>query len=261
MKGIRLASVVAALLLLFSSGAQAEFGAPYVTPSAPTAGEILFVNVPVYQIESCDALLSAPGYPRITQEGNEITYAFFGTRYESMDTCAYMPGVATRSFGAFPAGAYVLTVKLNYFSGGGDPASDTLGLVPLVVAPARADAVAVPSGNSRAAIICAVALSFLGVLALRRRRGFWFVLALSLLPMTGHSEDSGERSSRASEHGPRRPFAMRNRGGGLLPIRMVVYSEWHIVVLDAKARERRRIGPTWCRPVRSHGVAVDHALL
>lgn len=193
MKGFGLASELVVLLSLFSSNAWAEFGAPYVTPSSPTAGETLSVNIYVYQQEYCDGIFSAPGYPRVTQEGNEITIAFFGTRYESMDTCAYMPGVVARPFGDYPAGTYTLTVKLDYINGGGAWETDTLGVVPFVVAPAAVEAVPVPTWGSTPATICLVLLSFAGVLTLRRRRGLWLVLPMVVLPAAGHSSDPGDR--------------------------------------------------------------------
>lgn len=96
-------------------------------PSSPVSGETLFVNIYVYQQEYCEGIFSAPGYPQITQEGNAITIIFFGSRYESMDTCVYMPGTATRPFGSYPAGSYTLTVKLHYANEGGDFVTDTLG--------------------------------------------------------------------------------------------------------------------------------------
>lgn len=127
MNGFGLTPALALLLLLFSSTAWAEFGVPYVTPSSPVAGETLSVNIYVYQQEYCDGIFSAPGYPKVTQEGNAITFTFFGTRYESMGTCAYMPGAAKRSFGSYQAGSYTLTVKLDYINGGGARTSPSLG--------------------------------------------------------------------------------------------------------------------------------------
>lgn len=170
MKEFGLGLALALLLSLFSSTAWAEFGQPYVTPMSPTSGEALVANVPVYQHEYCDALLSAPGYPKITQEGSAITFTFFGTRYESMDTCAYMPGIAKRSFGSYPAGSYTLTVKLDYIDGGGEWVTDILGVVPFIVAPAAVEATAVPVLESATAIACTALLSLLGMFALRRRR-------------------------------------------------------------------------------------------
>lgn len=174
-------------LSLFTSSALAEFGEPYVTPSSPMEGETLSVNIYVYQQEYCDAILSAPGYPLVTQEGNAVTIAFFGTRYESMDTCVYMQGVATRSFGSYPAGSYTLTVKLDYINGGGDWETDTLGVIPFMVEPTVTEAVAVPAWGGGAAVACVVLLSISALLILHRRRELWLALPMAVLPIAGHS--------------------------------------------------------------------------
>jgi hypothetical protein len=193
MKGFGLGPALALLLSLFSSTAWAEFGEIYVTPASPMSGEALFVNVRVYQQEYCDAILSAPGYPQVAQEGNSVTITFFGARYESMDTCAYMPGIATRTFGSYAAGSYTLTVKLRYGNEGGEFVTDTLGVVPFAVAPIAAEAVPVPVWGNGAAIACLILLLFSGVLFLHRRHGLWMVLPMALLPVAGHSSDPGER--------------------------------------------------------------------
>lgn len=181
------------ILSLFSFTARAEFGEPYVTPSSPVSGETLFVNIYVYQQEYCEGIFSAPGYPRVTQEGNAVTIAFFGSRYESMDACPYMPGTAKRSFGSYPVGSYTLTVKLDYINGGGEWETDTLGVIPFTVTPVVTEAVAVPVWSGGAAIICVALLSISALLILRRRHGLWLVLSLSVLPTAGHSSDPSDR--------------------------------------------------------------------
>lgn len=162
------------MLSLFSSAARAEFGAPYITPSPPVAGEQLLVNVPIYQIEYCDAIVHVGDYPIVSREGNTITILFNGIRYGALgEWCIYPPGTATHSFGAYSLGSYTLVVQLRYANKGGDWIIDTLGVVPFTVAPTIAETVAVPTWGRGFAIVCIVLLSFLGALVLRRRRGPW----------------------------------------------------------------------------------------
>lgn len=193
MKRIGVVFALVLLLPLFSSAARAEFGVPYVTPSSPVAGEALSVNIYVHQQEYCDAILSIPGYPQITREGGEITILFYGSRYESMDTCQYMPGLATESIGIYPPGTYRLTVNLRYGNAGGEFVTDTLGVVPFTVSAVPSEPVAVSAWNRLSAISCVLLLLICGVAALRGRRTAWLCALILVGPSVGRASEPTDR--------------------------------------------------------------------
>lgn len=168
MFGHRFAPLWALFFVLFARSAQAEFGAPYVTPSQPVVGETILVNVPVYRIEYCEGIVDVADYPRITRDGNAITILFNAVRFESLDElCVLDPGLVTRPFGSYPKGSYSLTVQLRYGNEGGEWVIETLGVVSFTIRSAESEPVAVPTWN-RSALFGGVALLLvLGTFALR----------------------------------------------------------------------------------------------
>lgn len=192
MKGIGLASALGLLLGLFSSVAQAEFGTPYVTPAQPVTDDMLFVNVPIYQIEYCEGIVNVGDYPLITRDGNAITILFNAVRFLSLELCPFTPGIATQSFGIYPPGSYTLTVQLRYPDVGGDWVIETLDILPFMVG-APPNPVAVPIWDRSYAIACILLLLFMGSLALRRRGMVWLCVLAAIAPVTGQATEPADR--------------------------------------------------------------------
>src|SRR5690606_12069905 len=97
---------------LFAQSTHAFFDPPWITPANPVAGEEIS-----YSIHGgvCDTIFEYPGYPQITQDGNDIRIRWFGQHWpegSGILQCAYPIGTMTRPLGAFPAGDYTLTLEL-----------------------------------------------------------------------------------------------------------------------------------------------------
>lgn len=139
-------------LALLSSTAHAFWEPPYVTPTTPTAGEPVSVNV---RMGVCDGIFNQPGFPRITQEGNALRIVVYGVHWEpGSELCSSPTGTGTYPIGAFPPGAYTVTFDLLYIDFFSQPQILHLGVVPFTVTGSAQAAVPTPS------------LSLLGLLAL-----------------------------------------------------------------------------------------------
>jgi len=137
--------IMPALMLLLTSFAQtahAFLDPPYITPEHPVAGETISVNI---YGGICDAIVGAPGYPQITQEGNAIRILLLSVSYSSPELCFWTIGTATVPVGAYPVGSYTLQVDRTYSDGGGNTIVETLGLLPFTVAGVAAPVVPVPA--------------------------------------------------------------------------------------------------------------------
>jgi hypothetical protein len=110
--------------------ASAFLDPPYITPANPMAGELVSVNI---YGGVCDAIVGLPGYPQISQEGNDIRVLFFSVHYDDIQLCNLGTGTATTSIGSFPAGSYTLQVERRYMTVSGPWAQETLGIIPFAV--------------------------------------------------------------------------------------------------------------------------------
>lgn len=88
----RVMPVLALLLTLFMKSAQAFFDPPYITPANPVGGQAISVNI--YGGE-CDGIISMPGYPQTTQNGNAIRILFLSVHYDDPTFCNIGVGTAT----------------------------------------------------------------------------------------------------------------------------------------------------------------------
>ena len=99
------------------------------TPAAPRAGETVSVNI---RGGICDSIFFRPGYPQITQVGNDIRILEYGHHWDTFDLCVYDIGTLTTPVGTFSAGDYMLTVDFIYPDMLG-PTPLTLGVIPFTV--------------------------------------------------------------------------------------------------------------------------------
>jgi hypothetical protein len=113
-----------------------DLDAPFPTPSNPTAGEFVWVNVRGTECDLVDDGIVWP--PPVTQQGDVITIVFTGIHEEDPEFCYFSSDLRTYPVGAYPAGAYTLQVDWRYgtFSGW---VTQTLGVIPFTVidAPTR----------------------------------------------------------------------------------------------------------------------------
>jgi hypothetical protein len=118
-------------LFLFANTAAAFLDPPYLTPEHPTAGDTITLNI---RGGVCDGIGSGNGYPRISQEGSHIRIVLWSVSYHDSELCNIPVGIATETIGTYPAGSYTLQVDRDYFDGGGDLRTESLGAIPFTVA-------------------------------------------------------------------------------------------------------------------------------
>jgi hypothetical protein len=160
-----------ALTLLFAfamHSAQAFFDPPWITPVAPRAGEIVSVNI---RGGICDSIFFRPGYPQITQVGNDIRILEYGHHWDTLDLCVYDIGTLTAPVGAYPAGDYTLTVDFLYDDFLYGPTIINLGVIPFTVTGVTF-AAPVPASSQAALLVLLLLVSGVALRVLRiRRRG------------------------------------------------------------------------------------------
>jgi len=159
--------------VFLTQSALAFFDPPYITPQRPVAGEQVAVNV---RGGICDAIVSEPGYPQVTQKDDSIRVLLLAFRYENSELCFLPIGTATVPFGSYPAGNYTVTVDVFYYDSHGEPRVDTLGVVPMAVGGAVPDTVSVPAVGLPALLVLIIGFVFL----VRRRVPVMAVLAACL---------------------------------------------------------------------------------
>lgn len=160
--------LVRALLLSLAfaaPSAYAFFDPPWITPVAPTASEVVSVNI---HGGICDAILEHAGYPVITQTGNSIRILEYGVHVDSVDWCIYGEGTLTAPIGAFPAGDYTLTVDFIYPDLVG-PTTITLGIIPFTVWGIE-PAAPVPAYSTLQAFVLSILICCAAFWSLRMRR-------------------------------------------------------------------------------------------
>jgi hypothetical protein len=163
----RIVRVVAMLFLLFAQSASAFWDAPWVTPGAPNAGDIVSVNL---HGGICDSIVQRAGYPQLTQTGNEIVLREYGHHYEEGDElCIYDVGTLVEPIGSFAPGNYTLTVEVAYQDDFGIPQMLTIGVVQFAVAAPALAPVAAPANGSLTLMALAMLLGMVAFKKLRRR--------------------------------------------------------------------------------------------
>jgi len=160
-----LPATVALLLAMVSPSAQAFFDPPWITPTAPMAGEIVSVNM---RMGDCDARVEHPGYPQITTQGNAIHLLVYGHHWDTQDLCVYPIGQGAESIGAFPPGDYTVTVDFAYDNYPFGIAIIALGVVPFTVT-GVATAAPVPVATSSWKFVLLVLISSIAARALQVR--------------------------------------------------------------------------------------------
>jgi len=184
------ASVLALVFSLFVQSAHAFYDPPYITPEHPAAGEAVSVNI---RGGICDALVGRPGYPQITQDGNAIRILFWSVYYGDFEFCNFSVGTGTFAVGAYPAGSYTLQVdRFDHLLVSGEPATETLGIIPFTVtgaaAPVSANALGAPGLG-----VLTLALIAWAVGTLRTRRPDLLIVALCMLPGASRAQDAPDR--------------------------------------------------------------------
>jgi hypothetical protein len=169
-------------LLLFADTAAAFLDPPYLTPEHPTAGDTVSINI---RAGVCDGIGSGHGYPRISQEGSHVRIIVWSVSYHDSELCFLPIWTNTIAVGAYPAGSYTLQVDRDYFDGGGDLRTESLGAIPFTVAGSGVvpQPVAAPALDAYG-----LALLLLGLIGIvwweRRQRVSYWVIRAAALPMS-----------------------------------------------------------------------------
>jgi hypothetical protein len=153
-------------LMLVAPSAKAFFDPPWLTPVSPKAGEVVSVNI---RDGSCDAIFFKSGYPQITVQGNAIHLLEYGHHWDTEDLCVYETGHLAEPIGAYPPGAYTVTVDFTYEDAHYCPSIITLGVVSFSVTGAPA-ASPVPAIGRLGVIILSLLVSIFGSRALPTRQ-------------------------------------------------------------------------------------------
>ena len=139
----------------FARSAQAFIDPPWITPSNPTIGDMVSVNI---HGGACDAMLEEPGYPQIVQAGNSIRIVLYGVHYAFEDFCIFPIGTTTFPVAGFPEGAYTLQVDFAYDDYLLGPTITTLGVVPFTVTSPSAAATPAPTLSPVTLLVLTLAL-------------------------------------------------------------------------------------------------------
>jgi hypothetical protein len=154
-------------LFLFANSAAAFLDPPYLTPEHPMAGDIVTLNI---RAGVCDGIGSGHGYPRISQEGTHIRIVVWSVSYHDSELCFLPIWTNTIALGAYPAGSYTLQVDRDYFDGGGDLRTETLGAIPFAVAGnGLPEPVAAPALGAFG--LALLLLGLIGIVSRARKRG------------------------------------------------------------------------------------------
>lgn len=109
---------------LFAQSASAFIDPPVLVPPNPVAGQTVSVSI---RHGYCDGFLASPP-PTITQVGNDIDILLPTLHFDDPLWCQNLPSVTVVfPVGAFPAGAYTLTVRRFYDNAVPAPVFETLG--------------------------------------------------------------------------------------------------------------------------------------
>ena len=181
----RLALLLALLCALTSQPAQAFIDPPYITPTAPVAGEMISVNI---RYGVCDLIFDI--FER-TQDGNAIRIVLSGVHYDDPFMCNLGDGVTgVYPVAAYPPGSYTLQVDFFYYSTTGIPETVTLGIVPFTVAAAPVAAVPAPVNGHIALGFLMFVLLALSTRRLRTRGSTWLIVAVMSMPFQIRAQDA-----------------------------------------------------------------------
>jgi hypothetical protein len=161
--------IVLVLTLMFAfaaSNAHAFFDPPWITPTAPRAGEAVSVNM---RMGICDARVERPGYPQITIQGNTIRLLVYGHHWETQDLCIYPVGLGVEPIGTFPPGDYTVTVDFAYENYPLGLTIIPLGVIPFTVTGVT-PAASVPATTTSGRLAFLMLVAGAALWALRRRR-------------------------------------------------------------------------------------------
>jgi hypothetical protein len=128
---IGVVSVLALTFALAPKSARAYFDPPWITPTLPTASDVVSVNI---RGGICDSIFFRQGFPQITQQGHSIRILEYGHHWDDLDLCVYNVGTLVQPIGTFAPGDYTLTVDFTYEDYPFGYATTTLGVVPFTVA-------------------------------------------------------------------------------------------------------------------------------
>lgn len=155
--------VLAFVCMPFAQPAKAFVDTPYLTPSAPQAGQSVMVNV---RFGECDVFVPEDPYPIVTREGNAIRILFFGYSYSDPELCVYPPLQTSPSIGEFSPGNY--TVQVDWLRVAVDGTSTTtLAILPFTVGGVPNPPQPAPALSVLGLVLLATALS---VIASRKLR-------------------------------------------------------------------------------------------
>jgi hypothetical protein len=139
---------------------------PWIMPAAPRSGEVVSAKL---RMGICDAVAFRPGYPQITQQGNQIRLVEYGDRAPTEDLCIYPILTTTQPIGSFTPGDYVLTVDFTYDNYPFGLTTITLGVIPFTVTGATT-ATQVPALTFQGMVALLIILSCPAYRRLRIRR-------------------------------------------------------------------------------------------
>lgn len=178
---IRFRSVMLGMLLtLVTPTASAFVDAPVLVPAHPVAGQTVSVSI---RIGVCDALVEAPGYPKITRVGNSIRVLLASVHAASADWCIFYPiATAVVPVGEFPHGNYTLHVDRTYENFFGEVIVESLGVIPFAVVGSQP--LKIPTLGEYGLCILLIGLLVISTLFLNRGRCrlLWAML-FALIPL------------------------------------------------------------------------------
>jgi len=154
------------MLALTAPKAWAFFDPPWITPTSPTASDVVSVNI---RGGICDSIFFRQGFPQITQQGHAIRILEYGHHWDDLDLCIYDVGTLVAPVGAFAPGDYTLTVDFVYEDYPFGYTTTTLGVVPFTVAGATS-ATPVPASTGSGLMALLVLIGWFAIRGLHARR-------------------------------------------------------------------------------------------
>jgi len=135
-------SAIMLAIVLLSQLSNAFVDPPTLSPTNPTEGQTVSVNIRVGQ---CDVLPVGP--EQITQTGNSIRILLNSIHISYSEFCNIIVGVRTFPLGVYPPGSYTVQVDRTYeLPLPPQTIVETLGILPFTVAGAPAPAVLPTNG-------------------------------------------------------------------------------------------------------------------
>jgi hypothetical protein len=171
------ALLLALVFAVFASPAQAFLDPPFITPSAPFAGDLVSVNI---RYGVCDLVF---GVAERTQNGNSIHVVLSGVHYDDVFMCNFGDGgTGVFPVGSYPPGSYTLQIDFFYYSTTGIPETIPLGVVPFTVTAAPVAPMSAPVNDYVALGLLMLFLLGLGAWRLRARRSSWLLIMIMGVP-------------------------------------------------------------------------------